>query len=63
MNTDVFSEKGKSLTNKKGELVCKSAFHQCQFIFGMIKIIKNISLRILKDLNMFGITAIMLRET
>ena len=26
MDTDVFSEKGKSILNKKGELVCKSAF-------------------------------------
>ena len=26
MDVDVFSEKGKSLTNKKGELVCKSPF-------------------------------------
>ncbi len=26
MNTDVFSDKGKSLINKKGELVCKSPF-------------------------------------
>jgi len=26
MNTDIFSDKGKSLINKKGELVCKSPF-------------------------------------
>ena len=26
MNVDVFDEKGKSITNKKGELVCKNPF-------------------------------------
>ncbi len=33
MNTDVFSEKGKSLINKKGELVCKSAFPSMPKLF------------------------------
>ena len=33
MNTDVFSEKGKSLINKKGELVCKSAFPSMPIYF------------------------------
>jgi len=33
MNTDVFSENGKSLINKKGELVCKSPFPSMPKIF------------------------------
>ena len=33
MNTDVFSEKGKSLINKKGELVCKSPFPSMPKLF------------------------------
>ncbi len=33
MNTDVFSDKGKSLINKKGELVCKSPFPSMPLIF------------------------------
>ncbi len=33
MNTDVFSERGKSLRNKKGELVCKSAFPSMPKLF------------------------------
>ncbi len=33
MNTDVFSERGKSLINKKGELVCKSAFPSMPIYF------------------------------
>ncbi len=33
MNTDVFSETGKSLINKKGELVCKSAFPSMPKLF------------------------------
>ena len=33
MNTDVFSERGKSLINKKGELVCKSAFPSMPKLF------------------------------
>ncbi len=33
MNTDVFSDKGKSLINKKGELVCKSAFPSMPIYF------------------------------
>jgi acetoacetyl-CoA synthetase len=33
MNTDVFSEKGKSLTNQKGELVCKSPFPSMPKLF------------------------------
>jgi acetoacetyl-CoA synthetase len=33
MNTDVFSENGKSLVNKKGELVCKSAFPSMPIYF------------------------------
>jgi len=33
MNTDVFSEKGKSLVNKKGELVCKSPFPSMPKLF------------------------------
>ncbi len=33
MNTDVFSEKGKSLINKKGELVCKSPFPSMPIYF------------------------------
>ena len=62
MNTDVFSEKGKSLVNKKGELVCKSAFPSMPIYFGMIKIIKNISQLILKNTKMFGIMEIMQKE-
>ena len=33
MNTDVFSDKGKSLINKKGELVCKSPFPSMPKLF------------------------------
>ena len=33
MNTDVFSERGKSLTNQKGELVCKSPFPSMPKLF------------------------------
>jgi len=33
MNTDVFSESGKSLINKKGELVCKSPFPSMPKLF------------------------------
>ncbi len=33
MNTDVFSERGKSLINKKGELVCKSPFPSMPKLF------------------------------
>ncbi len=33
MNTDVFSEKGKSLINQKGELVCKSPFPSMPKLF------------------------------
>ena len=33
MNTDVFSDKGKSLLNKKGELVCKSPFPSMPKLF------------------------------
>ena len=33
MNTDVFSDKGKSLINKKGELVCKSPFPSMPIYF------------------------------
>ncbi len=33
MNVDVFSEKGKSLINKKGELVCKSPFPSMPKLF------------------------------
>ena len=33
MNTDVFSDKGKSLINKKGELVCKSPFPSMPLLF------------------------------
>ena len=33
MNTDVFSDGGKSLINKKGELVCKSAFPSMPIYF------------------------------
>ena len=33
MDTDVFSEKGKSLVNKKGELVCKSPFPSMPIYF------------------------------
>ncbi|MBD1138876.1 acetoacetate--CoA ligase [Pelagibacterales bacterium SAG-MED46] len=33
MNTDVFSDRGKSLTNKKGELVCKSPFPSMPIYF------------------------------
>ena len=33
MNTDVFSENGKSLINKKGELVCKSPFPSMPKLF------------------------------
>ncbi len=33
MNTDVFSEKGKSLINKKGELVCKTPFPSMPKLF------------------------------
>ncbi len=33
MNTDVFSNKGKSLINKKGELVCKSPFPSMPKLF------------------------------
>ncbi len=33
MNTDVFSERGKSLINQKGELVCKSAFPSMPKLF------------------------------
>ncbi len=33
MNTDVFSERGRSLINKKGELVCKSAFPSMPIYF------------------------------
>ncbi len=33
MNTDVFSERGKSLLNKKGELVCKSPFPSMPKLF------------------------------
>jgi acetoacetyl-CoA synthetase len=33
MNTDVFSEEGKSLINKKGELVCKSPFPSMPIYF------------------------------
>ncbi len=33
MNTDVFSEKGNSLVNKKGELVCKSPFPSMPIYF------------------------------
>ena len=33
MNTDVFSESGKSIVNKKGELVCKSAFPSMPIYF------------------------------
>ncbi len=33
MNTDVFSERGNSLINKKGELVCKSAFPSMPIYF------------------------------
>ena len=33
MNTDVFSDKGKSLKNKKGELVCKSPFPSMPIYF------------------------------
>ncbi len=33
MNTDVFSETGKSLVNKKGELVCKSPFPSMPKLF------------------------------
>tara|TARA_Y100000590_G_scaffold424155_1_gene530718 strand:- start:2140 stop:4095 length:1956 start_codon:yes stop_codon:yes gene_type:complete len=33
MNTDVFSEKGKPLINKKGELVCKSPFPSMPKLF------------------------------
>ena len=33
MNTDVFSDKGKSLINKKGELVCKTPFPSMPKLF------------------------------
>ena len=33
MNTDVFSDKGKSIINKKGELVCKSPFPSMPKLF------------------------------
>ena len=33
MNTDIFSDKGKSLINKKGELVCKSPFPSMPKLF------------------------------
>ena len=33
MNTDVFSERGKSLVNQKGELVCKSPFPSMPKLF------------------------------
>ena len=33
MNTDVYSDKGTSLTNKKGELVCKSPFPSMPKLF------------------------------
>ena len=33
MNTDVFSERGKSLINQKGELVCKSPFPSMPKLF------------------------------
>ena len=33
MNTDVYSDKGNSLTNKKGELVCKSPFPSMPKLF------------------------------
>ncbi|MFL2886962.1 MAG: acetoacetate--CoA ligase [Candidatus Pelagibacter sp.] len=33
MNTDIFSEKGKSIINKKGELVCKSPFPSMPKLF------------------------------
>ena len=33
MNTDVFSDRGKSLINRKGELVCKSPFPSMPIYF------------------------------
>ena len=62
MNTDVFSERGKSLINQKGELVCKSPFPSMPKLFWNDKNNENIRVHISKNIKMFGIMEILLKE-
>ena len=61
MDVDVFDEKGFSIKNTKGELVCKKPFPSMPVKFWNDEEIKNINLHILKNIKMFGIMVILLK--
>jgi acyl-coenzyme A synthetase/AMP-(fatty) acid ligase len=61
MDVDIFDEKGFSIKNSKGELVCKKPFPSMPVKFWNDDGDKNINLHILKNTLMFGITEILLK--
>ena len=62
MDVDVYDETGNSLTNSKGELVCKSSFPSKPIYFWNDKSFKNIKKHILIILKIFGVMEITVKK-